>query len=143
MNWLAFIPINWRRSFCKLWIRYKVRLGLPSSATKSLVKTIFKLEDGMFLIITSKVEAVGIDLEHFCYLIDFTFLEWQFQKKSRRHPWAKVTDFSYSDVALFSKNIEKAKILLYMKYIYETTIYIYILKQPYYFGMNEVQRLLQ
>ena len=35
------------------------------------------------------------------------------KKKSRRHPAVNVTDFSYADdVALFSKNIEEAQILL-------------------------------
>ena len=35
------------------------------------------------------------------------------RKKSRRHPAVNVTDFSYAnDVALISKNIEEAQILL-------------------------------
>ena len=35
------------------------------------------------------------------------------RKKSRRHPVVNVTDFSYADdVALISKNIEEAQILL-------------------------------
>ena len=59
---------------------------------------IIALDYAMRLAIDGRESEIGFEIE---------------RKKSRRHPAVNVTDFSYADdVALFSKNIVEAQILL-------------------------------